>query len=131
MLGRHRQPWSPRVGTKIWDAQDGRHVKDLPVGALCIVRFSPDGKWLLTTSGGCRLWSVGTWERDQGWGGTSANPTAAFSADGKLLALGDVPGMVRLVVTDTGREILTHWPRPDPPATLQFYAGCAPIACGE
>src|SRR5262249_17767649 len=50
------------VGAKVWDAQNGRHIKDLPVGRFCRVQFSPDGKWLLTTSGGPRLWAAGTWE---------------------------------------------------------------------
>jgi len=33
------------------------------------------------------------------------NTWGAFSRDGKLLALGDVPSVARLVVTDTGVEI--------------------------
>ncbi len=93
------------AGAKIWDAKDGRHVKDLPVGGGCRVRFSPDGKWLLTTSGGCRLWAVGSWEEGPSLGGGSLNAAGTFSCDSKLLALGDEPGVVRLVVTDTGAEI--------------------------
>jgi len=95
------------AGAKVWDARDGRHLKDLPVGGLCGVQFSPDpdGKWLLTTSGGPRLWAAGTWEEGPNLGGTPANPVSAFSCDGKLLALGDEPGVVRLLVADTGAEI--------------------------
>ena len=93
------------VGAKVWDARAGKHVKDLPVGGNCGVRFSPDGKWLLTTSGGCRLRAVGSWEEGPSLGGRSLNAAGAFSCDGKLLALGDEPGVVRLLVTDTGAEI--------------------------
>ena len=50
------------AAVKIWDAPSGSFVRDLPAGALCSLRFSPDGKWLLTTGGGARLWSVGGWK---------------------------------------------------------------------
>jgi WD40 repeat protein len=93
------------AGVKIWDARDGRHVKDLPVGGVGNARFSPDGRWLLTSSGGCRLWAVGSWDEGPRLGGPRLNPAAAFSPDSKLLALGDAPGVVRLVATDTGAEI--------------------------
>lgn len=93
------------AGAKVWDARDGGHVKDLPVGRSSLVQFSPDGKWLLTTGGSLRLWAVGTWEEGPSLGGNALNLTGAFSGDGKLLALGDGPGVVRLVVTDTGAEI--------------------------
>jgi serine/threonine protein kinase/WD40 repeat protein len=93
------------VGAKVWDAREGKQVKDLPVGGGCGVCFSPDGKWLLTTSGGCRLWAVGSWEEGPRLSGRPLNASGAFSCDGKLLALGDEPSVVRLVVTDTGAEI--------------------------
>jgi serine/threonine protein kinase/WD40 repeat protein/Tfp pilus assembly protein PilF len=95
-----------RAGAKVWDAHTGRHVQDLPVGGVGLIQFSPDGKWLLTTFGGCRLWAVGTWEEGPRPGGESLNRNGAFSRDGKLLALGDAPGVVRLVVTDTGAEVV-------------------------
>ncbi|HEV2970113.1 MAG TPA: protein kinase, partial [Pirellulales bacterium] len=90
-------------GAKIWDAQTGRNVRDLPVAELCFVSFSPDGKWLLTTGGGARLWSVGTWDEGPKLGSSASR--GVFSADGKLLALQDVPGVVRLVVPDSGTEV--------------------------
>jgi serine/threonine protein kinase/WD40 repeat protein len=93
------------AGAKVWDASEGNHVKDLPVSGLCAVLFSPDGKWLLTTGGGPRLWTVSTWEEGPKLGGTKLNAWGAFSRDGKLLALGDEPCVVRLVVTGTGVEL--------------------------
>jgi WD40 repeat protein/Tfp pilus assembly protein PilF len=96
---------SQGAGAKVWDARDGRHVKDLPVGGGCHVWFSPDGKWLLTTGGRPRLWAVGTWEEGPTPGGSPLNGWGAFSSEGKLLALGDEPGAVRLLVTGTGAEL--------------------------
>ncbi len=94
-------------GAKIWDAKDGRHIKDLPITSGCGVRFSPDGKWLLTTTmgEGPRLWAAGTWEEGPHLGGERFNASGAFTRDGKLLTLGDKPGIVRLVVPDSGAEI--------------------------
>jgi eukaryotic-like serine/threonine-protein kinase len=90
-------------GVHVWDTGSGRHVAELPVPGLCDVQFSPDNRWLVTTSGGCRLWDVGTWHEGVPLG--SNNGTCAFSADGRLLALGDQKGVVRLVHPETGGEI--------------------------
>jgi tetratricopeptide (TPR) repeat protein len=95
---------SPGAGAKIWDSRTGRLVSDLP-DASGAVQFSPDGRWLLTGGGGPRLWRVGTWQRGSDLSGTSLNPAGAFTSDGKLLALGDAPGMLRLVITQTGAEV--------------------------
>jgi serine/threonine protein kinase/WD40 repeat protein len=92
-------------GVKIWEARSGRHVKDLPTGVYGCPCFSPDGKWLLTTGASPQLWTVGSWQEGPDLGGTPLNPLGVFSADSKLLALGDAPGVVRLVRVDTGKEI--------------------------
>src|SRR5262249_3836261 len=92
-------------GVKIWEVRSGKHVQDLPAGVHGVLSFSPDGKWLLTTGGSCRLWAVGTWQEGPDLGGPTLNLRGAFSPDSKLLALGDDPGVVRLVVVDTGKEI--------------------------
>jgi serine/threonine protein kinase/WD40 repeat protein len=93
-------------GAKVWDARTGALRKSLPVGPLCAVEFSPDGKWLLTCGGGPRLWAVDTLEEGPRLGGTVRNARAAFSEDGRLLALGDdAAGVIRLVVTATGEEV--------------------------
>jgi serine/threonine protein kinase/WD40 repeat protein len=94
------------IYVKVWDADTGQLVKDLPVSGGpvsggSVVGFSPDGRWLTTTGGGCRLWAVGSWERGPvvgGWHGF------AFSANSKVLAVGVSHGLVRLVDPDTGKE---------------------------
>jgi serine/threonine protein kinase/WD40 repeat protein len=98
--------WTPRegAGVKVWDAQSGQRVANLPLlGGF--VRFSPDSKWLLTSGGGARLWRTGTWQEGPALG----SPTGSFgmfSPDSELLALSDVPGVVRLVRTATGKELV-------------------------
>jgi WD40 repeat protein len=85
---------------KIWDTSDGSLVKELPVEYASFVRFSPDGKWLATSGGGCRLWVVGSWQEGPRIGGGNF----AFSLDTKLLAVDAGDGAVRLIDPNTGRE---------------------------
>lgn len=63
--------------------------------------FSPDGRWLLTTGGGCRLWEVETWRPGPVLGGGMA---FAFAPDG-VLAVESGQGAVRLVDPGTGRDL--------------------------
>lgn len=104
------------VGAKVWHAAapllakwapvelPAKLAAELPVGPYCGLRFSPDSRWLATTSGGVRLWRVGAWTE----GPTVATPFDtgfAFSADSKLLAIGDGKGGIRLHVAETGKEL--------------------------
>jgi WD40 repeat protein len=87
---------------RIWQADTGHHVTDLPVEGLSTAQFSPDGKWLVTYTApdDCRLWQVGTWrfiKQLEGYG--------LWIGNAGLLALHDVPGTIRLVVPDTGNEV--------------------------
>ncbi len=117
-------------GAKIWDARTGRLVHDLPVGEYCNVSFSPGGKWLVTTSGVTRLWSVGTWRPGAAF--SDANDVAAFMADDSLVALPDAAGVVRLVVPETGRE-LARLTAPDAVrlSPLCFTRDGRRLVCGE
>jgi serine/threonine protein kinase/WD40 repeat protein len=101
-----RHSHSKDSAVKVWDAHTGKHIKDLlAIPGSSMVQFSLDGKWLLAlTISEPRIWSVGTWQEGSALG-YSPTSGAAFSADGSLLALGDVPGVVRLVVPDSGEEI--------------------------
>jgi tetratricopeptide (TPR) repeat protein len=90
------------LGAKVWEAATGKLVKELPVPGLCEVAFSPDGRWLLTNSGGCRLWEVGSWDKEPKVVG-GAN--ACFSPDGQLLAVEDTPGAIRLVRPEDRAEL--------------------------
>jgi WD40 repeat protein len=92
------------AGAKVWDARTGAHQADLPVGGLCHVAFSADGKWLATGGGGVRLWEVGTWRPGPVLSGPN-HTNFAFACDGQLIAVQDDPGIVRLVVPESGKEM--------------------------
>jgi WD40 repeat protein len=95
------------VGATVWDSKSGQAEKDLPVGELCQVGFSPDGRWLLTTGGGFRLWKVGTWEEGPSLPQPDTRGPAhfAFAPDGRTLALFAGPSQVWLANADSGAEI--------------------------
>jgi WD40 repeat protein len=89
------------LGAKVWEAETGQVVKELPVPGLGIVAFSPDGRWLLTTGGGCRLWEVGSWNEGQKIGGAEG----CFSPQSRVLVVEDSAGAIRLVRTESGAEV--------------------------
>jgi tetratricopeptide (TPR) repeat protein/WD40 repeat protein len=94
------------IGASVWDAHSGKPLKDFAVDGPCAVGFSPDGRWLTTCGGGCRLWKTGTWEEGPRIEKTSnSRPTFAFTRDGNILALSGEVGQVRLINPDTGAEI--------------------------
>jgi WD40 repeat protein len=90
-----------RFGARVWEAATGRLVERLRVRAPCLAGFSPDGRWLVTTGGGCRVWAVDGWAEGPRLGGEAF----AFSPDSRTLAVEGELGAVRLVETATGREI--------------------------
>ena len=106
---------------KIWHAQSGKPEKELPVEIGSMVGFSPNGKWLATTGGGCRLWAVDSWEPAlQINDGTAFSPFA-FSTDSNLLAVGTQSGVVLLLDPDSGREYARlEDPNQDRANTLTF-----------
>jgi serine/threonine protein kinase/WD40 repeat protein len=85
---------------KIWDARDGRPVKQLTEYGAGYPRFSPDGCWLATNVDGGRLFAVGTWEP-----GPKVDAPVVFAPDSRLLVSRPTTGMVRLVDRATGKEL--------------------------
>jgi hypothetical protein len=93
-----------QCGCKVWNAADGALVKELALGPGGLAAFSPDGRWLgHSNDSGVRLWRIETWEE----GPRLADPGAGltFAPDSSLIAVGGEPGVVRLCVTETGREL--------------------------
>jgi serine/threonine protein kinase/WD40 repeat protein len=89
------------LGAKVWEAATGKLVKEFHVpGMSWNNAFSPDGRWLLTNGGGCRLWEVGSWKE---WKVGGAH--GCFSPDGRLLAVEDSAGAIRLVLPERRAEI--------------------------
>jgi hypothetical protein len=56
----------------------------------------------LTTGGGCRLWRVGSWDEGPEIGGADG----CFSPVGKLLAVEESLGAIRLLRSETGKELV-------------------------
>jgi WD40 repeat protein len=116
---------------QVWNADTGEHVKQLACEGSASARFSPDGRWLLTvaTGTGSQLWEVGTWrEARRGDGGAGV-----FSPDSRLLAIGDVFGVIRLVEPASGREVarltgpepMWYGPSCFSPDGTRLIAGCS------
>jgi WD40 repeat protein len=93
---------------KIWDARDGRLVKQLANWGAHFPRFSPDGRWLSTWLDGGRLFAVESWEP-----GLRLGESAVFAPDSKLAAVPTAAGL-RLLDVASGREVaLLEDPNPD------------------
>jgi serine/threonine protein kinase/WD40 repeat protein len=115
-------------GIQVWDLAKRRLERLLPhsdshADTVFAVGFSPDGRWLISSShtyddkGGFYFWRVGTWERGPvlrrpshvtGWG------PPAFTRDGSLMAMSVSPHQIRLAGTATGREVIGHLPTVQP-----------------
>jgi WD40 repeat protein len=107
--------FDPPVPIKIWDTATAACVHQITEGSYATVTFTPDGRWLV--AGGqtaYQFWEVGTWRRGRRFTRTSNLPgPAAFSPDGRLMAMVPSNFVVRLVGPETGDEIATLTP-PNP-----------------
>jgi tetratricopeptide (TPR) repeat protein len=74
------------------------------------VHFSPDGRWLMTTSPPCRLWAVGTWREARRFEGMTG---LCFSPDGRLMVVQDAGKVLHLVDAETA-QTLAQFESPDP-----------------
>jgi serine/threonine protein kinase/WD40 repeat protein/tetratricopeptide (TPR) repeat protein len=106
------------AGVRVWDLRRRRLERilrpDDTVGDTSFfIGFSPNGQWLVS----CTLsdpgpvyhfWRLGTWELGQRIvqeGGGNYFHRPAFTADGRLMALGIAPDQVMLADASTGREL--------------------------
>ncbi len=92
-------------GAKIWDARDGRMVRQFASGGIGSFTygsscFSPDGRWLRSGADGNRLLAVGTWE--PGPQVVSGFPT--FAPDSRLMAVATSTG-IQLFDSTTNRKV--------------------------
>ena len=94
-------------GATVWDGLSGAHLADLAVGRYGVVQFSPDGRLLATTPDGVTLWRTQDWQRIgqlHAQGTTPDGLGIAFSPDSRVLAVGQVNGVLGLFDPLTGKE---------------------------
>jgi WD40 repeat protein len=86
----------------VYEAATGRCVWQAPADRHYYCRFSSDGQWLVTDNDGGRAYAVGSWEP-----GPRLGPGIPWdvSPDARLVVLGQVDGIYRLVARATGREL--------------------------
>lgn len=94
-------------GARVWNAQSGAHITDLDFGAYGIMQFSPDGQLLASTPDGVILWSTKDWRRVcelRARGTTPTGLSISFSPDSRVVAVGQVNGVLTLRDPLTGNE---------------------------
>ncbi len=101
--------WSSGTA-RIWDLKSGQLLKTLHEPILCLVEFSPDGRFLVTNSDRVCIWNVENWELtstvdEQGSPFSGVN--VCFSPDGRLLAVSESGARIHLVNPATGETIAT------------------------
>jgi WD40 repeat protein len=111
-------------GISIWDTSRGTRLADLTTGQFGVPRFSPDGQWLATSASGVQLWRTADWSlahRLNAQGTTPHGLGIGFSADSRMLAIGEPNGEVRLIDPRSGTDVarIMH-PVPQSAAHLCF-----------
>jgi eukaryotic-like serine/threonine-protein kinase len=94
-------------GARVWNAESGAYIKDLAVGCCGIMQFSPDGKLLAATPDGVTLWNTSDWRlarKLHARGTTPSGLSIAFSPDSRVLAVGQVNGVLSLFDPLKGNE---------------------------
>ncbi len=94
---------------KVWDAKSGELLKDLPPESSAGVLFSPDGRWLVISSGWkYSFHEVGSWALhhtiERAYPGDIPG-AMAFTGDGELLATTDSSTLIKLFDPRMGREL--------------------------
>ncbi|HZR20420.1 MAG TPA: serine/threonine-protein kinase [Verrucomicrobiae bacterium] len=102
---------------RIWSTATGQQETELPTETMPNVAFSPDGRWLVTSTGAeYRFWRTGDWRPAYAIARTVNGDLPgpmAFSRDGKVLALASTTRDVHLISVDTGKVLAELQPAPD------------------
>jgi WD40 repeat protein len=96
-------PQNPAVGIKVWETERGALAKEFPLKNMATPEFSPDDRWLGTSSRtGFQLWERGTWKEVLSFAGTGG----PFTPDGRLVVQDRGDAVVRLLEVPAGREVV-------------------------
>jgi serine/threonine protein kinase/WD40 repeat protein/tetratricopeptide (TPR) repeat protein len=126
----------------VWDLRRRRIVgflrpPDAPSMTKFFVDFSPDGRWLISSTypdaspPSYHFWRVGTWELDRRIEHERIALQRAFTADGRLMALG-IDTKVSLADAATGRELARlSTPQPVAQTPLAFNSDGTKLVVGS
>lgn len=111
-------------GLTIWDVTHGTCLAKLATGKYGVPKFSPDDQWLATSTNGVQLWRTTDWTLAHELNAQGTTPHGlgvAFSADSRMLAIGEPNGEVRFIDAGSGRDVarIMH-PVPQSSAHLCF-----------
>lgn len=96
---------------RLWDTRSGMLLHTIGIGTnipVC-VSFSPDGQSIsaMDKSGSCETWDTRSGNPVQRFGLSLLTNDAAFTADGKTIAVGGTDGTIRLFEASSGAAIRT------------------------
>ena len=92
----------------VWDLDSGDLVHTIDEPDCCLVRFSPDGNWLVTNAKDVKVRQTGSWRVETTLdvpGQSASGVKVSFSADSRLLAVSDSEARIHLFDTSDWREI--------------------------
>ena len=94
-------------GAGLWNLTNGEQVAKLSIGRHGVVQFSPNGELLAASPDGVTVWSTNDWQciqRLRAFGTTPTGLGMAFSPDSRVLAVGQLNGILAMVDPRFGTE---------------------------
>ncbi len=94
-------------GVRVWDAESGAVVTNLPCSAAMACGSSPNGEWLVVaTAEAFLVWRVADWQLAHRIPHeTASGPVQGWSPDGKLFLVHDLDSRVRILRSGTWEEL--------------------------
>ena len=107
---------------KLWDVTSGRELRSLSGHRNIVntVAFSPDGERLLSLGGDLKIWNVQTGVAIRTITLRDFAGTAAWSGDGRFIAIGDARGRITLWDANTGAKFREIHASPKPLGSVAF-----------
>jgi serine/threonine protein kinase/WD40 repeat protein/Tfp pilus assembly protein PilF len=97
--------------SKLWDASNGKWVRDFTGMRSARIAFSPDNQWLVIAAAReYRFYRVGSWEpgpRLTRAGAGHSMGHVAFTRDGKMAAIASSPRLIQLIDPASGCRLAT------------------------
>jgi WD40 repeat protein len=111
-------------GASVWDAVTAKKLRQLPTVGNTVVRFTPDGRRLATsTPSEVSFWDVETWQRVRTITkpGIGFGDAISFTRDGRYMAMTATQSMIQLVDVASGK-VVASLEADDSPALVKSIA---------